>query len=137
MITLLSHSVSGTELVQIPCSRDDITATQHLTSPLRDSVHACDGNTDSFYHSEQVESWEKASPFFTVKLDSTSRIKTITVVNVHTGGYCEWNAKDCTLRIDGAKVEVLDAGKEQFNLQLSYYVLNVRSMMFLLKRFRD
>ena len=99
------------ELVQIPCSRDDITATPHLTSPLRDSVHACDGNTDSFYHSVQVQSWEKASPFFTIQLDGTYRVKTITVVNVHTGGYCVWNPKDCTERINGAKVEVLSEGE--------------------------
>ena len=77
---------------------------------MRDAVHACDGNTDSFYHSEQVRSWETQSPFFTMQLGGTYSIKTITVVNVHTGLYCKWNAKACTERIDGAKVEVLKAG---------------------------
>ena len=96
--------------MQIPCSRSDIRATQHLTSPLRDSIHACDGNTDTFYHSEQVKSGRTHSPFFTVMFDDDYKIKTITVVNVHTGVHCNNDPADCTGRIDGAKVEVLTAG---------------------------
>ena len=110
LVTYPLSSAGSTEVVNIPCSRSDITATQHLTDPLRDTVHACDGDTDTFYHSEQVAESETHSPFFTIQLDSTYRIKTITVVNVHTGGFCEGSPKDCTERIDGAKVEVLTAG---------------------------
>ena len=103
---------SDTGLVTIPCSRSDIMATQHLTSPLRDTIHACDGNTDTFYHSEQVQSGETHSPFFTIFLNSSYMIGTVTMVNVHTGAHCNNDPVDCTGRIDGAKVEVLAAGKK-------------------------
>ena len=93
-----------------PCSRSDIDATQHFESPLRDTIHACDGDTDTFYHSEQPPSGTMRNPFFTVQFDSTYRIDTIIVVNVHTGGHCDNAPADCTGRIDGAKVEVLTPG---------------------------
>ena len=99
------------QLVKIPCSETDVNATPHLTTPLRDIKHACDGNTDSFYHSEQVGYWQRHSPFLTVQLDGTSRIKTVTVVNVLTGAYCKTHGAPCTDRINGAKVEILTAGK--------------------------
>ena len=81
-----------------------------MVSPLRDTIHACDGDTDTFYHSEQPESGTRHSPFFTVQFDDVYRIETITVVNVHTGAHCDNDPADCTGRIDGAKVEVLSAG---------------------------
>ena len=97
------------ELVKKPCSISDINATEHLTNThvTRDKIHACDGNTDSFYHS--IEKTEERNPFITISLNGTFVIKTITVVNVHTGGYCKdpSTTKDCTERINGAKVEVL------------------------------
>ena len=93
-----------------PCSRSDVDATQHLESPLRDTIHACDGDTDTFYHSEHPESGTRHSPFFTVQFDNTYRIETITVINVHTGEHCDNSPADCTGRINGAKVEVLTAG---------------------------
>ena len=85
-----------------------------MVSPLRDTIHACDGDTDTFYHSEQPESGTRHSPFFTVQFDNTYRIETITVVNVHTGAHCDNDPADCTGRIDGAKVEVLTAGMLKF-----------------------
>ena len=97
------------ELVKKPCSISDITATQHLISPLRDKIHACDGDTSTFYHSV-YDQGEDASPFFTLQLGCTFLIETITVVNVHTGRHCERSkedAKDCTERINGANVQVL------------------------------
>ena len=100
-----------TEMVKKPCMASDIIATAHLTSPYRPHTDACDGNMDSFYHSVQVESWETQSPFLTIMLDGTYGINKITVVNVHTGGYCDYLPVDCTERIEGAKVEVLTAGK--------------------------
>ena len=78
-------------------------------SPLRDSIHACDGNTDTFYHSVQVDSGRRHSPYFAVQFDNTYSIETVTVVNVHTGAHCNNNPVSCTRRIDGAKVEVLTA----------------------------
>lgn len=92
-------------LVKKPCSESDVTATQHLPDPLRDKIDACDGNTDTFYHSKD-DIGEK-NPHLTLSLDGTYVIKTITVVNVHTGAYCESNPVHCTERITGAKVELL------------------------------
>ena len=94
------------ELVKKPCSVSDVTATEHLTNPLRDKIHACDGDTSTFYHSQWTEG-VNSSPFFTLLLGDTFHIKTITVVNVHTGDHCNNNAQDCTERINGAKIEVL------------------------------
>ena len=94
------------DLLKKPCSVSDVTATEHLTNPLRHKIHACDGDTDTFYHSQWVEG-VNSSPFFTLQLGDTFHIKTITVVNVHTGNYCTNNPVDCTERINGAKVEVL------------------------------
>ena len=93
------------ELVKKPCSTSEVTATEHLKNPLRESTDACDGDTKTFYHSNQ--SIKERNPFLTIGLNGTFAIKTITVVNVHTGEYCTNNAKDCTERINGAKVEVL------------------------------
>ena len=117
--TLGTLPVQIRDLVTKPCPRSSITATQHMTSPLRDTVHACDGDTGTFYHSVEKQA---ASPFFTIQLASISRIKTITVVNVHTGAHCRNNAKDCTERIDGAKVEVLKAGMRIRYCQTSNYL---------------
>ena len=101
-----------------PCTNSDISATPHLASPLRDITHACDGNTDSFYHSvHKDDSARTYSPFFTIQLEGLSTIKTITVVNVHTGAYCKTHSVPCTSRIDGAKVEVLK-GKFVYLVQL-------------------
>ena len=93
------------ELVKKPCSPDHVTASPHFTDPLRDKVHACDGDTNTFYYSEENET----DPFLTIQLDGTYRIKKITVVNVHTGSYCQdrGGAEACTRRLDGAKVEVM------------------------------
>ena len=96
------------ELVKKPCSDSDVTATQHLAKPLRDKIHACDGDTETFYHS--IFGTQERNPNLILSLNGTFVIKTITVVNVHTGEFCESdyeNAKICTERINGAKVEVL------------------------------
>ena len=109
MLTLRITAAEDKQRVPIPCSRSDIDATEHLMSPLRDSIHACDGDTDSFYHSVAADSGRRHSPYFTVQFDNTYSIETITVVNVHTGVHCNNDPRDCTGRIDGAKVEVLTA----------------------------
>ena len=110
MLTFRITAAEDKQRVPIPCSRSDIDATQHLMSPLRGSTHACDGDTDTFYHSVQVESGRRHSPYFTIQLDNTYKIQTITVVNVHTGVHCNNDPADCTGRINGAKVEVLKQG---------------------------
>ena len=48
------------------------------------------------------------SPHFTIQLEGVYSIKTITVVNVHTGAYCTHNPAECISRINGAKVEVME-----------------------------
>ena len=93
------------ELVKKPCLKSDVTATQHLTSPLKQEIDACDGDTDTFYHS--IENTDERNPFLAVSLGENFLIKKITVVNVHTGNFCTDNPGDCTERINGAKVEVL------------------------------
>ena len=95
------------ELVKKPCLISDINATEHLTNArvTRDKIHACDGNTSTFYHS--IENTGDRNPFFTISLNGRIVIKTITVVNVHTGKHCIHDAQDCTMRIHGAKVEVM------------------------------
>ena len=97
-----------TELVKKPCSDSHVTATQHFINLLRVKTDACDGDTDTFYHS--IEEPQERNPNLTLSLNGTFVIKTITVVNVHTGGFCESDdekAKICTKRISGAKVEVV------------------------------
>ena len=95
------------ELVKKPCLISDINATEHLTNArvTRDKIDACDGNTSTFYHS--IENTGERNPFLTIGLNGTFAIKTITVVNVHTGAHCKSHAHGCTMRIDGAKVEVM------------------------------
>ena len=105
------------DLVKKPCSESDVTATQHLPDPLRDKIDACDGNTDTFYHSKD-DIGEK-NPRLTLSLDGTYVIKTITVVNVHTGAYCESNPVHCTERINGAKVELLAGLKSNNHFSIS------------------
>ena len=93
------------ELVRKPCSGSDIIATDHLRGPRRDVFHACDGSTSSFYHSKQ--NIGERNPYWIIHLRGTFSIETITVVNVHTGRYCLGQPRDCTERLNGAKVEVL------------------------------
>ena len=97
------------ELVTRPCSDGDITATRRLLGYYPD--YACDRKNNTMYHSMQVASQQTHSPFFSIRLDSTCWVKTITVVNVHTGTFCIKHPKLCTDRINGAKVEVLTEGK--------------------------
>ena len=100
------------ELVKRPCSDSDVTATAHLDNEEKFKLSkACDGNTNTFYHSKQVDSSERHSPFFTIQLpESNFKIRRVTVVNVHTGLYCISLPRQCTERIKGAKVEVLTTG---------------------------
>ena len=93
------------ELVKKPCSISEVTATENFENPPRERTDACDGDTETFYHSNQ--SIGERNPFLTVSLNGTHVIKTITVVNVHTGLHCRDYPKHCTERINGAKVEVM------------------------------
>ena len=104
------------ELVTKPCTDSDVIAAAHLKTPLRPKKHACDENTDTFYHSLG----RLDSPYLTIQLNDTYKITKIIVVNVHTGQYCLTHAEDCTKRIDGAKVEVLTAGIRLKRLKKCY-----------------
>ena len=105
------------ELVRKPCSLRDIRATLHLKNPQRDIFHACDGLTRTFYHSSQTVGTR--NPFWIIHLRGTFSIETITVVNVHTGTFCLNNARDCTERLNGAKVEVLQGMSHGIYLPLT------------------
>ena len=54
------------ELVATPCSYSDVHATAHLTNPSIPTIHACDGNSDTFYHSVTVNEDEEHDPFITI-----------------------------------------------------------------------
>ena len=65
------------------------------------------------------------SPYFTVMFDNFYRIEKVVVVNVHTGTHCYNDPRDCTRRIDGAKVEVLSAGMHEMVISLLRSTLNI------------
>ena len=114
------------ELVTTPCSDTDINATPHLPTPLRDTVHACDGNTDSFYHSVHLDPADISyNPFFMIQLEGISKVKRVTVVNVHTGAYCKTHSQQCIDRIDGAIVEVLTAGNGVVASTFIFHIINL------------
>ena len=91
-----------------PCKRSRIDASEALALANVNTdcsvERACDGNTDSFYHS--IEDNIK-DPFFKLSLGGSFMIKKITVVNVHKGGHCNKNPSDCTSRLNGSLVEVI------------------------------
>ena len=94
------------DLIKKPCQAVNVEATTALEhSENRTNTKACDKQNSTFYHSAR----EQTDPHLTIKLEKTYFIKTITVVNVHTGDYCQTNDTKlkCIKRLDGATVEIL------------------------------
>lgn len=90
-------------LIDKSCEDDDVEATIALSNRTKEM--ACDNDNSTFYHSEK----NQTEPYLTIALKKTYFVEKITVVNVHTGPYCEdENFKtNCIMRLDEAKVWVL------------------------------
>ena len=101
------------DVVKKKCSDSDVTATPSLRDELV-KTRACDKDNATFYHSTEGENVAEKGvpdPYLILNLNGTYRITTITVVNVHKGGYCTINKENCTSRLNGTKVEVLTGNK--------------------------
>ena len=94
------------DLIKEPCKDENVEATAPIDRPAsRTQTKACDKDDNSFYHSARNQD----EAYLTIKLGRTYFIENITVVNVHTGDYCEnENTKEkCIKRLDRATVEIL------------------------------